>query len=62
MDSEKVTTHDKLVIIDNSTVFVGSHNWGSSALTKNNEASVMIRGGEAAEYYGDYFEYLWANA
>lgn len=62
MDSLKTTTHDKLVIIDNSTVLVGSHNWGSSALTKNNEASVMIRGGEAAEYYEDYFEYLWANA
>lgn len=59
MDSEKVTTHDKLVIIDNSIVLVGSHNWGSSALTKNNEASVMIKSKEIAEYYENYFEYLW---
>ena len=62
MDSLTITTHDKLVIIDDEIVFVGSHNWGSSALTKNNEASVMIRGGGAAEYYGNYFEYLWKNA
>ena len=62
MDSEKITTHDKLVIIDNSSVLVGSHNWGSSALTKNNEASVMIKDKEIAGYYENYFEYLWANA
>ena len=62
MDSLKTTTHDKLVIIDNSVVLVGSHNWGSSALTTNNEASILVRGGEAAGYYEDYFEYLWDNA
>ena len=62
MDSEKITTHDKLIIIDDKIVFVGSHNWGSSALTKNNEASVMIKNNEIAEYYENYFEYLWKNA
>ena len=62
MDSEKITTHDKLIIIDDKTVILGSHNWGSSALTKNNEASVLIRGKDIAEYYGNYFEYLWKNA
>jgi len=61
-DSEKITTHDKLVIIDDSVVLIGSHNWGSSALTKNNEASVLIRGSEIAEYYENYFEFLWKNA
>ena len=62
MDSEKITTHDKLIIIDDEIVILGSHNWGSSALTKNNEASVLIRGKDIAEYYGNYFEYLWKNA
>ena len=42
-DSLKQTTHDKLLIIDDSMIILGSHNWGSSALTKNNEASVMIK-------------------
>jgi phosphatidylserine/phosphatidylglycerophosphate/cardiolipin synthase-like enzyme len=61
-DSEKTTTHDKLVIIDDSVVLVGSHNWGSSALTANNEASVLIKDKEIAEYYKNYFEFLWKNA
>ncbi len=60
-DSETKTTHDKLVIVDNETVLLGSHNWGSSALTKNNEASVMIQDEEISAYYLNYFEYLWQN-
>lgn len=60
-DSMKITTHDKMLIIDGKTVILGSHNWGSSALTKNNEASVMIKDQEIAEYYGAYFENLWAS-
>lgn len=60
MDSMKITTHDKLLVIDNETVIVGSHNWGSSALTKNNEASVMIKDKKIAEYYENYFEFLWS--
>ena len=59
LDSIKTTTHDKLIIIDNETVIVGSHNWGSSALTKNNEASVMIKDSAIAEYYENYFNFLW---
>jgi len=62
MDSEKTTTHDKLVIIDGSVVLLGSHNWGSSALTTNNEASVLMQGIETAQYYENYFEYLWKNS
>ena len=62
LDSEKITTHDKLVVIDNEIVLVGSHNWGSSALTTNNEASVLIKDKETAEYYENYFNFLWENA
>jgi phosphatidylserine/phosphatidylglycerophosphate/cardiolipin synthase-like enzyme len=62
LDSEKITTHDKLVIIDDETVILGSHNWGSSALTKNNEASAMIKDSGIADYYENYFEFLWKNA
>jgi cardiolipin synthase len=58
-DSLKQTTHNKLLIIDNTITILGSHNWGSSALTKNNEASVMIKDIEISEYYEDYFENLW---
>lgn len=61
MDSLKRTTHNKLLIIDDESVIVGSHNWGSSALTKNNEASVYIKDLKTAEYYRNYFEFLWNN-
>lgn len=58
-DSLKTTTHDKLVIIDDKTVVLGSHNWGYSALERNNEASVLIESPDIAEYYKDYFDNLW---
>ena len=58
-DEPKTTTHDKLVIIDNETVIIGSHNWGYSAFENNNEASVMIKDNAIAGYYKNYFEMLW---
>lgn len=58
-DSLKVTTNDKLLIIDDETTIIGSHNWGYSALERNNEASILIRSGQIAEYYNNYFENLW---
>jgi phosphatidylserine/phosphatidylglycerophosphate/cardiolipin synthase-like enzyme len=60
-DSLTQTTHNKMIIIDNSIVILGSHNWGYSALTRNNEASVMIKDRGVAEYYNNYFEILWKN-
>ena len=58
-DSLKTTTHDKLLIIDDQTVIIGSHNWGFSALERNNEASILIESKEIARYYNNYFENLW---
>jgi len=60
-DSLKQTTHDKMVIIDNETVILGSHNWGYSAFENNNEASVMIKDKEITKYYKNYFESLWKS-
>src|SRR3989338_6870976 len=54
-DSGKKTLHVKLIIIDDS-VIIGSTNLGFSALERNNEASVLIRNKESAEYYRAYFE------
>jgi len=58
-DSIKTTTHDKLIIIDNETVILGSHNWGYSALNSNNEASVLIKNKDISSYYKNYFSNLW---
>ncbi len=36
------TLHDKLAVIDGSTVFMGSGNWGTSGLHDNNEAVLAL--------------------
>jgi len=59
LDSSKITTHDKLLIIDDRVTIIGSHNWGFSALERNNEASILIENKEIAKYYLNYFENLW---
>lgn len=41
-DSPWVTTHAKAVVIDNRHVYLGSHNFTQSALTRNNELSLLI--------------------
>ena len=48
LDKPDVTTHTKLVVIDNRFVFIGSHNFSDSALGRNNEASVMVDSSEMA--------------
>lgn len=59
LDSLKETTHTKLVIVDGRTVILGSTNWGFSAFERNNEVDVMLKESRAAEYYNQYFEYMW---
>lgn len=57
-DNPKTTLHVKIWVIDNN-VIIGSTNLGFHALERNNEASVLIRNAELAEYYRNYFETLW---
>jgi len=59
--SSGVTTHAKVVVIDGWVVFVGSHNWTESALTRNNEVSVIIYSEEVARRLLEYFEKLWSE-
>ena len=42
--SNSVTTHSKIVIIDDTILLVGSLNWSYSRLQQNNEYSVVIKG------------------
>jgi phosphatidylserine/phosphatidylglycerophosphate/cardiolipin synthase-like enzyme len=49
-DSPLVTTHNKVVVIDNRHIFLGSHNLTQAALRHNRELSVRIDSpGMAAE-------------
>ena len=57
-DEPKRTTHTKVVVIDRKSVFLGSHNFTSSALKYNNELSVKIRSNKFAREVLAYIENL----
>jgi cardiolipin synthase len=56
IDPPDITTHSKLLIIDGIYVVIGSTNWSYSALSKNNETSIIIKSAEAAVLYKKYFD------
>ncbi len=58
-DWSNETTHDKLIIIDDEIVIVGSTNWSQSALDYNHEANAVIVDNKVANEYEDYFQQLW---
>lgn len=55
LDSESITTHTKLLVIDKSIVVLGSTNWTYNALVKNHEISVVIHSENMARNLQDYF-------
>ena len=57
-DPEFVTTHVKLLIIDN-LIILGSTNWTYYSLTRNNEVSALIKSKEVAQKLSDYFQRIW---
>ncbi|AFL66101.1 phospholipase D-like domain-containing protein [Desulfurococcus amylolyticus] len=61
-ESSAVTTHTKMVIIDNSTVILGSHNWTESALMNNHEASIETNCTSIVSKALSYFDNIWAGS
>ena len=55
-DSPRVTTHNKVVVIDNRYIYLGSHNLTQGALRYNNELSVLIDSPEMATEVRTYLE------
>lgn len=53
-DSPSVTTHVKMVIIDERWTFVGSHNMTNSALKYNHEMSLLVESPEIAKSAAAY--------
>jgi len=58
-DPLDITTHTKLLIIDDRISIVGSTNWTYNALEKNHEVSVLISSPEVANNLRDYFQDVW---
>jgi len=51
--------HAKMMLIDDNILVIGSHNYTKSAFSRNQEASVIIKGREAIADYRNYFNDLW---
>ncbi len=56
-----VATHAKMIIIDQRVLVLGSHNVSKGSFSKNQEASIIVEGGEAIREYIDYFMLLWSQ-
>jgi phosphatidylserine/phosphatidylglycerophosphate/cardiolipin synthase-like enzyme len=62
MDDPEVTTHCKLLIVDDDLTVVGSTNWSYYALDDNNETSVLIRSQDVNRDYREFFEEVLSNS
>ena len=54
-----VATHAKMLLIDDRFLVLGSHNISKGSFSRNQEASIVVEGGEAIRPYIDYFNLLW---
>lgn len=51
--------HNKGIVVDNSSVFVGSLNWNYNAVTNNRETGIIIENETIAKYFADVFISDW---
>lgn len=51
--------HAKVVIIDNSVLFLGSHNLTENALSENIEVSLKVQNKETTDRLSVFFNALW---
>lgn len=57
-DNPEVTTHAKMLLIDDDISIIGSTNWSLNAIEQGNEASVLIKSEEVAKVYAAYLQNL----
>ena len=58
LDAPDISTHAKLIVIDELYTVVGSTNWSYSAITKNHETAVIIRSRQVAKSYIEYSRHI----
>lgn len=61
-DDPEVTTHAKMLTIDDEIVVVGSTNWSHNATAVGNEVSVMVKSKDVAKIYADYVDAIKSKA
>lgn len=53
--------HAKLMIIDDESVLIGSHNYTQSAMTSNHEISVILSEIDNIDLYNSFFFNIWQS-
>ncbi len=54
-----VHCHNKLIVVDDRRVLVGSQNWSSTAVLQNREASLLVEHEGIASYFAGIFDSDW---
>ncbi len=58
-DRHFVHCHNKLVIVDDEKVLLGSQNWSTSGVKSNREASLLVEHAGVAGYFATLFDADW---
>ncbi|MEA3356365.1 MAG: phospholipase D-like domain-containing protein [Candidatus Bipolaricaulota bacterium] len=60
LDDPGMTTHAKLVVVDQRSVLLGSTNWNYYSLEKNNEVDIaLLNLPRIADHYERFFQSVW---
>jgi phosphatidylserine/phosphatidylglycerophosphate/cardiolipin synthase-like enzyme len=54
-----VHCHNKLIVVDEEKVLLGSQNWSTTGLTSNREASLLVEHAGIAGYFAQIFDADW---
>ena len=53
--------HSKAIIVDDEYLVLGSTNFSNSGENKNDENMLVIKNSRLANFYKEYFLYLWSQ-
>jgi phosphatidylserine/phosphatidylglycerophosphate/cardiolipin synthase-like enzyme len=54
-----VHCHNKLIVVDNEKVLLGSQNWSTTGVLSNREAGLLVEHAGIAAYFGEIFDADW---
>ena len=54
-----VHCHNKLIVVDDEKVLLGSQNWSTTGLLSNREASLLVEHADIAAYFAQIFDADW---
>jgi len=58
-DDPSVTTHAKLLLVDDTVTMLGSSNWNAYALSEHRQTDIMIEDAAINAFYRSYFDAVW---